>query len=87
MRNSEAAAPNLTATKPDVKQCRDCGRLLPIENFSPSKRHKDGYVTQCHACKKHNLFISKKRWQQNNKEKHAEHNRKYRKKLEEQDQT
>lgn len=71
------------AIKPRMKRCRDCEQLLSIDNFSESRRHKDGYVTQCHACKKYNRFVTKKRWQQRNKDKHAEYNRKYREKLDE----
>jgi len=67
----------LKKRKPKVKKCRDCKKVLPIENFSTSLKHRDGYVTQCHACKEENIRLSKVRWRKNNKEKHKEYMKRY----------
>ena len=39
------------ATTVETKVCRFCGRELPIEQFSPSSRHKDGHMPICKECR------------------------------------
>ena len=36
---------------PDVKQCGQCGKVLPISEFYKKKSSKDGYQAMCRSCK------------------------------------
>jgi hypothetical protein len=33
-----------------VKTCRDCGQELPLTDFSPSKKNRDGRTSYCRPC-------------------------------------
>ena len=33
-----------------MKTCRDCQRVLPLTDFSPSKKHRDGRTSYCRPC-------------------------------------
>lgn len=36
-----------------TKVCRDCGRELPIDRFSPDIKNADGRATYCRCCYRH----------------------------------
>lgn len=40
--------------KTDLKQCRMCKKILPVEAFSNNVREKDGLQIYCRGC---NIFI------------------------------
>ena len=33
-----------------MKICRDCGQVLPLDDFSPSKKNRDGRASYCRSC-------------------------------------
>lgn len=35
---------------PQSKRCRKCGRELPLSEFRPDKRNKDGFSPICKVC-------------------------------------
>lgn len=35
---------------PQSKRCRKCGRELPLSEFRPDKRNKDGFSSVCKVC-------------------------------------
>ena len=37
--------------QPAEKQCRDCERLLPIDDFSRNYTYEDGFARNCKECK------------------------------------
>jgi hypothetical protein len=81
---------------PDIilnKQCKNCGTILPIENFSKAARNKDGLKKNCKKCDKHlnNEYYKNNRdkkikqakdWQLKNKDKYIDYQVNYRTKVE-----
>lgn len=47
-----------------LKRCRKCGKELPLNNFSPDKKSRDGLGSYCKACK----CQQSKEWRQKNRE-------------------
>jgi hypothetical protein len=42
----------VTDSTPASKQCTKCGKVKPLEEFSPDRRKLDGHVSRCKACAK-----------------------------------
>lgn len=62
------------ATTVETKVCKFCGRELPIEQFSPSSRHKDGHLPVCKECRS----LQSREYYEKNREKVLAQQREYR---------
>jgi len=52
-------------TKMEGKTCKDCGKTLPIENFSPNHKSPDGYLNTCKTCMIERIQAGKGKRQEN----------------------
>lgn len=62
------------ATTVETKVCKFCGRELPIEQFGPSSRHKDGHMPICKECRS----LQAREYYEKNREKILAQQRKHR---------
>jgi len=58
-----------------LKICTGCNEAKPLAEFYRDKRGRGGHVAECKACKRARC----RKWKEDNPERHAEHQRAYRK--------
>lgn len=71
--------------KQKVQTCTKCGETKPLDDFHRSKRHLDGHLAQCKACK-HLYYLENietilayhAQWYENHKDSVNERRKKYR---------
>lgn len=56
---------------PSEKQCRQCHRILPINNFRKNRKRKEGFDHLCNACYKKNMSAYITRWDKERKQKES----------------
>lgn len=56
-----------------MKSCKSCNIEKEFVNFRPSKRHKDGYLSECKEC----ISIKRKKYFLDNYEKHRSKSKEY----------
>jgi len=61
-------------TLPSEKQCRQCHRVLPINNFRRNRGRKDGFDYLCNACYKKTMTTYIARWDKERKKKESDIN-------------
>jgi hypothetical protein len=57
---------------PSEKQCRQCHRILPINNFRKNRERKDGFDYLCNACYKETMSTYITRWEKERKQKESD---------------
>ena len=65
-----------------LKECGNCGRVLPVEQFSKNKRSRDGLNSKCKECD----YISTKQYNQEHIEEKQQYQRQYHKQYDKQHQ-
>ncbi|MBD3262937.1 hypothetical protein GF374_00980, partial [Candidatus Woesearchaeota archaeon] len=55
-----------------TKQCKNCGRILPIDMFSKNRERKKGYYNICKDCTRVERIAAEKRWEAERKKKSFE---------------